>query len=494
MPPRSGTGSANRAKRAKVTTPGPWTRWRGSRAGRAIRFIQTYCRAPRGLGSGKPLHLLPWEKEWLEEFLADGINAGGLSIPRGNGKSTLGAALAVWAGFNEDDYGSPQVPIIAVTMQQAIRSVYSQSVSMVSREPELADRSISFTGIGSSRLYIPRTEGLIFPVSAEPDGLQGLDVYPLAVADEWGFLSLESWTSLLMARKRPGARVLGMGTPGLDSDNPLAHIRKLVREGAELAAFAFREFGGEPGASIFDRDNWRRANPSMEAGFPGEDFLLNAAQMSPEAHFRIFHLGEHEVSGVDCWLGSDGRAVWNRLRDPFDFVKGGATWVGIDVGLKRDSTAVVAVQYREDGRLHAKSRVWLPSEGTVDLTDVMGHLRWLCREYQVGAISYDPRLFELPAQMLHDEGLPMVEFPQSPERMTPVISSLYEVIQSGGLSHDGDEVLTTHVLNAVPRLNDRGFTLAKGKSRGHIDACISLALAVDRASHKPKPRSKVVVL
>lgn len=438
--------------------------------------------------------MLPWERDWLEEFLAEGINAGGLSIPRGNGKSTLGAALATWAGFNEDEYGAPQVPVIAVTMQQAIRSVYSQVTFMVAHEPELSDRSVSFTGIGSSRLWVPRTDGLIFPVSADVDGLQGLDVYPLAIADEWGFLGMDSWTSLLMARKRPGARVLGMGTPGLDSDNPLAHIRKLVTEGAELPGFAFREFSGEPGLSIFDRENWRRANPSMGAGFPSEEFLLNAAQMSPEASFRVFHLGQHDVSGVDSWLGPDGRAVWNRLRDPYEFVKGGATWVGIDVGLKRDGTAIVAVQYREDGRLHAKSKVWLPAEGTVDLADVMGHLRWLCREYQVGAISFDPRLFELPAQMLHDEGLPMVEFPQSPERMTPVISGLYELIQSGGLSHDGDEVLTTHVLNAVPRLNERGFTLMKSKSRGHIDACIALALAADRAANKPKPRSRVVVL
>jgi phage terminase large subunit-like protein len=37
------------------------------------------------------------------------------------------------------------------------------------------------------------------------------------------------------------------------------------------------------------------------------------------------------------------------------------------------------------------------------------------------------------------------------------------------------------VLNAVARYSDRGFTLAKSKSRGKIDAAIALVLAYDQA-------------
>jgi DNA-binding CsgD family transcriptional regulator len=49
-------------------------------------------------------------------------------------------------------------------------------------------------------------------------------------------------------------------------------------------------------------------------------------------------------------------------------------------------------------------------------------------------------------------------------------------------------------LNAVPRLNDRGFTLAKRKSRGKIDAAYALAMCFARASVKQKVRSPLVVL
>jgi hypothetical protein len=42
-------------------------------------------------------------------------------------------------------------------------------------------------------------------------------------------------------------------------------------------------------------------------------------------------------------------------------------------------------------------------------------------------------------------------------------------------------------------MNDRGFTLSKGKSRGPIDATVALALAVDRWRGKKKPRPALFV-
>ena len=49
------------------------------------------------------------------------------------------------------------------------------------------------------------------------------------------------------------------------------------------------------------------------------------------------------------------------------------------------------------------------------------------------------------------------------------------------IHHDGDPLLRQHVLNAVPRFNERGFTLQKSKSLGRIDGVIALGLAADRA-------------
>ena len=51
--------------------------------------------------------------------------------------------------------------------------------------------------------------------------------------------------------------------------------------------------------------------------------------------------------------------------------------------------------------------------------------------YDVRSVDYDPRLFEIVGGQLLDEGLPMVETPQSVERMTPIVGAAFEAIKRG---------------------------------------------------------------
>lgn len=474
----------NAAKRVADTSPGPWKSWPAmSRAARAIRFIETYCRPPKGTGHGETLKLASFQRDFLEAALADGIDLAILATPRGNGKSTFGGALAVWAAFDDDETGAPQVPIIATTVGQAIRSCYGVAVSMVKRDEDLLRRALIFTGIGTSRVTVPANEAEMFPISNDPDGLQGLDP-SLAIVDEIGFQPLVSWDSLRMASgKRSRSLAVGVGTPGLDRDNALFHVRRAMHEDGELPGLILREYAAPMDCEVTDRAAWRIGNPAIEAGFLRESALETDVGITPEGHFRIFRLGQW-YDGVDSWLGPNGRVLWDELNDPYDFVAGAPTWVGVDVGIKRDSTAVVAVQRDDDGLLRAVVRTWIPKlDEPVDVTDVMEHIRELARAYALVAVSFDPRFFDVPATMLADEGLPMEEVPQSVERMTVSCGALLELIKSKGLRHSGDDILTNHVLNAVPRFNERGFTLQKSKSRGRIDGAIALALAVDRALH-----------
>jgi phage terminase large subunit-like protein len=495
---------ANAGKRVANTKPGPWAEWRiRTRHGRAIKFIETYCRAPKGMGFGKPIKLARFQKHFLEEALASTTSTAVLETPRGNGKSSGGGALAAWALFDDMGAGAPQVPIVATTISQAIRSCYGVAVSMIKAEPELASRALIYTGISQPKVTVPYNGGELFPISSDPDGLQGLDP-SLGIMDEIGFQPLESWNSLRLAQgKRDWSVIIGVGTPGLDRANALFHLRQLVHEGGKVPGLVFHEYAAPEGCAIDDRGAWYTANPAIKAGFLRlkqlEDDLGLAtgdavgAGATPEGHFRIFRLGQW-YEGVDAWLGPSGRALWDALEQPMEPVDGAQTWIGVDVGIKRDSTAVVMVQRRPDnGKLHAWLRLWVPTnDQPVDVTDVMGHLRDYAARYSVEAISYDPRFFDVPAKMLSDEGLALVEIPQSVERMTQICGSLLEVIKRGDLQHNADAAFATHVLNAVARLNERGFTLQKSKSRGRIDGVIALALAVDRALHPPD-RGEILV-
>lgn len=477
----------NAAKRLADASPGPWFKWRvKSRHGRAIRFIETFCVPPKGFGAGKPLRLAKFQKAWLEDALAPGVDSAAMELPRGNGKSTFLGAVGLWATYDPDDEsGAAQVPFVATTIQQVIRSVYGVALSMIAAHPDLSNRSIVYSGIGNQRVWVPFSDGQMFPVSNDPDGLQGLDP-SLAVCDEIGFMPIESWDSLLLASgKRPQSLVVGIGTPGFDRDNALWHLRSRVREGGAPPGFVFTEYAADEGCDIRDETQWAKANPALGEGYMNPNALRTAVALSPEAHFRIFRLGQW-VDGAESWLGSDGRRTWDDLVDPFEFVDAAPTWVGVDVGIKRDSTAVVAVQRRPNGRWHAKLRLWVPTaDEPVDVTQVMQHLRDLCARFDVREVSFDPRFFDVPAKMLEDERLPMIEVPQSIERMTPAVGSTFEAIRRGELTHDGDGPFGEQVLNAVPRFNERGFTLTKSKSRGRIDAAVALCLAVDRALRPP---------
>ena len=471
----------NASKRLADTSAGEWISWRSkTRHARAIRFIETFCRPPKGFGAKTEIRLAPFQKERLEEWLADGVNSAAMSVARGNGKSTFLAALAVWAVFDPDESGAPQVPVVATTMNQAIRSVYGVALAMIRAETELYNRCLVFSAIGAQKVTVPFTGGELFPVSNDVDGLQGLDP-SLAICDEIGFMPVESWDSLLLASgKRPRSLVVGIGTPGLDKDNALWHLRQRVHEGVALPGFRFCEYAADENCDVRDEAQWRKANPALDAGYQNLEALRTSVALSPEGHFRVFRLGQW-VDGVDCWLGADARKDWDALAARRELEAGAPAWVGVDVGIKRDSTAVAVVQARPGG-WHVKVRLWLPTASdAVDVTDVMEHIRRLSREVDVQAVSYDPRFFDVPAKMLEDEGLPMIEIPQSVERMTAAVGSLYEVVKRAELSHDGDEPVSTQVLNAVARYNERGFTLAKGKSRGRIDAAIAIALAVDLA-------------
>lgn len=482
-------GGNARTKFEDLSEP-PWYRWRlNDPAERCIRFAETYCRSPKGHGFGKPLRLASFQKDWIRDILAPGIRQAVLSAPRGQGKSTLLAAIALWAVFDRNPTGQPIVPIMATTVGQAIRSVYDVACKMVAAEPELSRRAVVYTAVSNARIVVGYNGGECFPIANDVDGLQGLD-FSCGIVDEIGFQPTASWQAMVLASgKRAQSLVVGIGTPGVDrEESALWALREVWAGGDAPQGFSYTELSAPDDCDHRDEQYWLAANPAIVEGYLSVDALRTDIKMSPESEFRLFRLGQW-VEGTDCWLGVDGRRVWRALHSDRQLTLGADTFVGVDVGLKRDSTAVVIGQRTPDGILHTTAKIWNPrKDGAIDVTAVMAHLRDLDRLYHLVEVAYDPKHFELAATPLADEGIPMVEMPQSPERMVPACGALYEAIMRGEISHDGAADYERQILNAMPTYTDAGFRLTKSKSRGHIDAAIALALCHDRAQHvKPLP-------
>lgn len=488
-------GAGNAARHPKDSSPGPWTSWKKiSRVGRCIKFIETYCRSPKGINHGRLMKLGKFQKSWLEEALADGIDEAIMPTPRGNGKSTFGGAVAVWATFDDDETGAPQVPIVATTVGQAIRSVYGVAASMVRHAPELKNRCIEFTGIATPRIYVPRTEAQMFPVSQEIAGLQGLDP-SFAVIDELGFLSPEVRTALTTAAgKRSRSLIWGTGTPGLDRINALWLLREQVFKGETPPGLVYREYAVPEEFAAEDRRGWPIGNPALAEGFLRESALVKDLGSISRSLFEIFRLGRW-VEGTTSWLGSGAVAKWRQLLAPYEIPAGARVYVGMDAGIVSDATALVIVSERPDGRLHAVLKIWQPTEeDSVDMEDVKDYIGELALKYKFGkeSIGVDPSYIRSVIVDMENAGLPVVTVPNGSAHMAPIVGDLRARIINGSLTHDGDKVFERHILNARAKEKPQGMVLAKDKARSPIDAAIALALAVDRYAHRSVPRGVFV--
>jgi phage terminase large subunit-like protein len=91
-------------------------------------------------------------------------------------------------------------------------------------------------------------------------------------------------------------------------------------------------------------------------------------------------------------------------------------------------------------------------------------------------------------QILAEERLPVVEYPQSPSRMTPATQRFHEAVMNRGLTHAGDPRLARHIGNAVLKVDARGQRITKDAKRSNrkIDLAVASVMAFDRASATPQ--------
>jgi phage terminase large subunit-like protein len=119
----------------------------------------------------------------------------------------------------------------------------------------------------------------------------------------------------------------------------------------------------------------------------------------------------------------------------------------------------------------------------VPIAEVEEKVRELCLKYEVREIAADPYRWARTLQAWEAEGLPVVNYPQSPARMVPACASFYEAVTQGLITHSGEPTLARHLDNAnvkVDRFGPRIVKEHKGSPR-KIDAAVCAVMAYDRA-------------
>lgn len=496
----------------------------------AVKWIETYLIHGEGGFYGRPFRLTPDQKLFLfrwYEYTLGGYNTdtgefdpelvvwtkrrGLLGRPKGEGKTEFLAAIAMleFAGPFPIAQSSPIVQIAAASFDQAAE-LFKQIQIMaggIGGNVEEAPLRGFFDVFEKQILFADGRPGKIERVAAVAGSNDGAKP-SLVLCDE-----LHEWTGLrervhtVLANgptKRFNGRELNISTAGVGRGSippkPTDSLLwKMYAEGkmAEADPTLAPEL-------LFD---WREASPHWNLDDPVElEAAIREASPSagilwsiearmaryrdpkvPRHEFARYFLNQWVDAAADGWL-AENPSAWGDSVDLDAVIPPDAPIiVGVDMSLRHDSTAVVSVWRRPDGKVVASAKVFTAGDsGKVDYLEVFEYITdTLGLDYFVDRIVYDPRLFELAASMLEDRGFLVVEMPQSPERMGPACGHAFDLIVEGSVVHVDDPVFASHVNGAARRQNERDFTLSKSKSRTHIDACIALVMALWELAQPP---------
>lgn len=387
---------------------------------------------------------------------------------------------------------SPYIPAAATTLEQSEDTLWGAIYAIASEGPAGDEYALDITQLGIIELD---TGGEVKPVTSSSISRDGgkPSFSPRDETHLWYSAELRKLDATLLRNlaKRPIADPWALATttawaPGQGSVAEAEHAdHELVSAGklpADTILWDHRRAGDH---HDLDTDDGLRAATTEASGdalpWTDVDAIASNFRAGTRAEGCRYWLSiPMAVTVDDSWLQDHPNAYEECRETGLDALDpdGAPVSVGVDAALRSDSVAVRALQERPDGTVASIAKTWLATDGrTYDRAALRNHLRDLAATYPVKAIGYDPRYLESDAQDLDDEGLPMVEIPQSAERMVPACRIGYELIVSRRLRHDDDEPTANQVQAAVAREADGGWRLSKGRSGQKIDASIALCVA-----------------
>jgi phage terminase large subunit-like protein len=462
---------------------------------KVARWIQANCVYGEGDHFGEPVRLELFQKLflcWLYEKRPDGryrYRRALLQVPKGNGKTSLGA----WIGaYQLATQHSPVIPVAAASYDQA-EILVGDLRSTVTESPTLSQVMVAFEGEvqvknGPGRAY------KIAAVAGTNDG-QRPSTFLADEIHEWSQGNRER-VHLVIANgctKRDASLQLNTTTPGWDLETLAGrlHTYGLAVNSGEITDDEYLFVWWGCPAERYDLADGEQLLAAIRDANPAAGSFLNIHDVASRYHqiplheFQRYHLGIWTRT-AEAWLPV---GAWDACAAPDAAIADSADVVlGFDGSFAEDSTALVMATCGENPHIAVIGCWERPARAgedwTVPIADVEETIRQACRRYSVREIVIDPYGYRRTFQILEEEGLPVVDYPQTSARMTPATQRFYEMVANRTLSHSGDRRLARHIGNAILKVDSRGQRLAKEhkNSTRKIDLAIAAVMAVDRAA------------
>jgi len=489
---------------------------------RAVKFIRA-LRHPKSTLPGRQFQLDRWQERIIRRVYGDTLPDGSRKIktvfaliPRGNRKTTLGAALEM-LHLGPERIPRSQVISAAVDRDQA-RIALEEMTGVIAAHPRLTEAfAVQDT---KSRITHGKSGAFYRAMSADAATAHGRTPVFALVDELHAWKKRDLWDAIKTGLvKTPGSLLVVTTTAGIGRENIAYDMYAYARQVASGAivdnAFLPILFEAAPDEDWRDEAVWHRVNPGLSCSPPYPD-LAGLRQMVREAEHRPADREMFRQLHLNVWL--DGAAepawsldIWDQNDAPVDLdaLQGARAWLAVDLSKRTDLTAVAAAIEMPDGKLALHVQGFTPEGGIrrradndgapyafwrdqgfltacpgdiVDRGMVEDHIRDLCGKLDVQEIAFDRWSARELMEALEDDGFPVAEFPQTLATFAKPVNDFEDAMLNRRLCHGGNPVLRWCVSNVVLYADaNENRRPDKKRSADRIDLAVASIMAVGRA-------------
>ena len=409
------------------------------------------------------------------------------SAVKKSGKTTIAALVALWFALTQEPPN--EIFIVANDFEQAQGRVFKTICGAIMLNPYLREA----TKITKNMIFFKSTGTTITALASDYAGAAGSN-HGLTVWDElWAYTSESAhrlWDELTpVPTRRNSIRFIATYAGFEEESEPLWTLYKRGMKG-----------------KLLHDDLPIRVNKGLymywdhEPRMPWQTeqyYQQQKEDLRPHAYIRL-HTNTwttHTDSFIDIDWWDNCTASDHRPLMPTKKV---LLSVGVDASTKRDSAAVVATYYDQEGKrvVLACHRIWQPSvKEPLDLENTLeAYLLDLYERYWLGIVFYDPWQFHRSATTLKNVHLPMQEYPQTSPNLTAASQNLFELLKHQNIVLYADEEMRKAASHAVAVESTRGWRLAKEKATHKIDVVVALAMsALGAIELTPEEEEEVII-
>lgn len=485
----------------------------------AERFFDRMLVHIEGPMAGRPFVLEPWQRSIVREVFGrkrrDGLRQYRklyLEVPRGNGKSTFAAGLALYL-LAVDGERSAKVYSAAADRQQA-GIVFETAEKMVGASPFLAkhirayrNKTMEYDASGSR--YIVLSSDAYTKHGLNPSGIVFDELHAQPNRELYDVLNTAMG-------KRSQPLMIMITTAGYDRNSICweqhEYALRVMRGEIEDPTYLAAVFAAAAEDDWTKPATWAKANPNYGVSVR-EEFLAQECRVALESPayqntFRRLYLNQ--------WTQQENRwidmAAWDACGQGLPDLAGRPCYGGLDLASTTDIAALVlAFPGQRDGDpIYLMPFFWIPADAmmererrdrvpystwvrqglmeatpgnVIDYGYIRRRINELAKVYEIREIAFDRWNATQIVIELQGDGVSMVEMGQGFASMSAPSKELLRLILAKGVAHGANPVLRWMADNVSARQDPAGNVKPdKAKSTGRIDGIVASVMAIGRAS------------